>query len=124
MRHMAKVLIIEDDRFLASAYRFAFENEKIEVEIAYDGVEGMEKVKTFQPCCIVLDLVMPKMDGFAVLKQLGSSPGTAKIPVIVASNLGQETEIKQAMDLGAKAFITKSQTPITEVISQVKSLCT
>lgn len=120
---MAKILIIEDDRFLASAYRFAFENEKLEVDIAYDGQEGLEKVKSFQPCCIVLDLIMPKVDGFQVLEQLRASAETAKIPVIVASNLGQDSEIKKAMDLGAKAFITKSQTPITEVISKVRSLC-
>ncbi len=124
MRNMAKVLIIEDDRFLASAYRFAFENEKLEVDIAYDGQEGLEKIKTFQPCCIVLDLIMPKVDGFQVLEQLRVSEATSKIPVIVASNLGQDSEIKKAMDLGAKAFITKSQTPITEVISKVQSLCT
>lgn len=120
---MAKVLIIEDDRFLASAYRFAFENEKIEVDLAYDGQEGMEKFKTSQPDCIVLDLVMPKVDGFQVLEQLRQSPDTAKVPVIVASNLGQDSEIQKAMELGAKAYITKSQTPITEVISKVKSLC-
>ena len=120
---MAKVLIIEDDRFLSSAYRFAFENEKLEVQIAYDGQEGIDMIASFKPDCIVLDLIMPKVDGYQVLEHLHTTPALASIPVIVASNLGQETEIKKAMELGAKAFITKSQTPITEVISQVKSLC-
>ncbi len=118
---MAKILIIEDDRFLASAYKLAFQGEQFDVETAYDGEEGLQKIDSFAPDCIVLDLVMPILDGYGVLERLNKSGKVASLPIIVASNLGQEDEIKRAMDLGAKAFITKSQTPITAVIEKVQS---
>lgn len=115
---MKKVLIVEDDRFLASAYKLAFEGEKFQVELAYDGVEAMEKMAVFQPDCIILDLVMPRLDGFGVLEEMKKKG--SKIPVVIATNLGQEGEIEKAKALGADEYIIKSETPITAVIQKAK----
>lgn len=116
---MKHVLIVEDDRFLAKAYSVAFEQKMISAELAFDGVEALQKVATNPPEVIILDILLPLKDGFAVLKELKANPTTAKIPVIIASNLGQPSEIQQGKDLGAFSYIVKSDTSIAAVIDQV-----
>lgn len=117
---MKKVLIAEDDRFLASAYKLAFEGEKFQVDLAFDGQEAIDKIPSFQPDCIILDLKMPKLDGFGVLEEMKKH--NIKIPVIIATNLGQESDIVRGKALGAVAYIIKSETPITEVIKKAREV--
>lgn len=118
---MTKILIAEDDKFLANAYRVKFEKENFEVVIAYDGDEAITKVKTFQPDVILLDLVMPKKDGFTTLSELKAHTDWAKIPVIVTSNLSQESDFQKAKELGAADYFVKSDTPIGSIVAKVKS---
>lgn len=122
MTIMRKVLIVEDDRFLASAYKSAFDGI-CEVLIAYNGIEALQKVKNDKPSLIVLDLLLPLKDGYQVLSELKADVKTRNIPVIVASNLGQASEIERATKLGATAYIIKSETSITDVVSLVKKNC-
>lgn len=103
-----KIIIIEDDHFFQNFYSIKLKELGYQVEIANDGQEGMDKIKTFLPDLILLDLIMPVKDGFQVLAELKNDPLLSKIPVIVFSTLGQESDIKKALALGAKDYINKS----------------
>lgn len=116
---MKRVLIVEDDRFLAKAYQVAFERVKLETEMAFNGVEALQKVNSWKPDLLLLDILLPLKDGFEVLKELKADKRTKNIPVLIASNLGQPKEITKGKDLGAIGYIVKSDTSINDVISMV-----
>lgn len=115
-----KVLLIEDEEILGDVLKEKLEQEKFTVEWAADGEAGLERVKPFSPDLIVLDLILPKKDGFEVLKELKANPKLKTIPVVVLSNLGQDEEIKLALSLGAVDYMVKAQHPINEVIEKIK----
>ena len=117
---MKKVLVVEDDQFLANAYRIKFEKANLEVKISMDGEEALEVIKTFKPDVILLDLVMPKMDGFAVLEKLKSDEITKDIKVVVASNLGQNEDVARAIKLGASGYVIKSDMSIADILKLVE----
>ncbi len=116
-----KILIAEDDNFLANAYRIKFEKSGFDVEIATDGKLALESLNSFVPDVILLDLIMPTMDGFGVLAELKKSDKLSKIPVIVTSNLGQKEDMDKAKNLGAKDFFVKSDTSIGDIVAKVSS---
>ncbi len=118
---MTKILIAEDDQFISNAYRVKFEKEGFEVLIAGDGEEAIQNLDTFKPDLIILDLVMPKKDGFATLAEIKSSPSFANIPVIVTSNLSQATDFDKAKSLGAVEYLVKSETPIGEIVNKIRT---
>jgi len=103
-----KIIIIEDDHFFQNFYSLKLKELGYQVEVAGNGQEGLEKIKTFLPDLILLDIIMPIMDGFQVLTSLKNDPLLSKYPVIVFSTLGQEADIKKAIELGAKDYINKS----------------
>jgi len=117
---MKKILIVEDEEFLALALRDNLESEGYSVDTAYNGEEAVEHIKKIKPNIILLDILMPKKDGFFVLEEVKKNPEWKLIPVIVLSNLGEDTAIKQAMEMGADDYFVKSQHPIEEVIEKVK----
>jgi DNA-binding response OmpR family regulator len=117
---MNRVLIVEDEDFLASTVEDNLLSEGFTVDVAKDGEEALEKIKKNKPDLVLLDLLLPKKDGFYVLSQIKQSPEDKLIPVVVLSNLGGDTEIKKALDLGADDYFVKSQHPIQEVIDKVK----
>jgi len=119
---MKKILVAEDDKFLANAYRVKLTKSDFEVKIASDGEEVFEILKTFTPNLILLDLVMPKKDGFTVLGDLKKSDKFKNIPVLVASNLGQKEDLDKAMALGAKGFVIKSNMSLEKLIEKIKAL--
>lgn len=119
---MKKILVVEDDAFLIKAYQVKLAKSNFKVEIAKDGEEAMEKLKEFSPDLILLDLVMPKMDGFAVLEALRADEKLSQIPVMVASNLGQKEDIEKAKRLGAKGFVIKSDMSLDEILKKVSAL--
>jgi len=114
------LLIAEDERPLAHALELKFAHEGYETHIVQDGVAALEKVKELKPKAILLDLIMPKMDGFAFLEELKKLK--ISIPVIVLSNLGQDEDQERAKALGAKGYFVKSNTPIVEIVKYVKSV--
>lgn len=117
---MNKVLIIEDEEFLVQALMDNLTQEGCEVDAAFNGEEAMVRIEKNRPNLILLDLLMPKKDGFFVLEQIKNNPELKTIPVIVLSNLGGDEEIKKALSLGADDYFVKSQHPIQEVIEKVK----
>ncbi len=115
-----KLLIVEDDEFLVDLLLEGFSDQKIEIEVAYDGEKALEKVKEVKPDLILLDILLPKIDGFEVLKRLKEDKSTAKIPVVILSNLGQKEEIQRGYKLGAVDFLVKASFSLEEVVKKVK----
>ena len=117
-----KILIVEDDKFLRELIAQKLQKENYEIVEAMDGEEGLKKIKEEKPDLILLDLILPEIDGFAVLRQIKEDPILAQIPVIILSNLGQETDIKRGLSLGAKDYLVKTETSFLEVVNKVKKL--
>ena len=117
---MNKVLIVEDEEFLLRAVKDNLEAEHCTVDTAKDGDEAIKLIQTNRPDLILLDLLMPKRDGFYVLEEVKKNPEWKLIPIIVLSNLGGDAEIKKALEMGADDYFVKSQHPIEEVIEKVK----
>jgi two-component system alkaline phosphatase synthesis response regulator PhoP len=116
---MKKVLIVEDDMFISQAYKTKLEAKGAEVKLAEDGAEAIEVLKSFDPDVIVLDLVMPKQDGYDTLKILRADAKFKKTKIIVATNLSQEEELKRARDAGADACLIKSDTGVEKMAELV-----
>lgn len=103
-----KILLVEDDKFFREFYAQKLREKGVEVFQAGDGEEGLQKVGESIPDLILLDIIMPKKDGFQVLEELGKNDATKKIPVLVFSTLGQEKDVEKAKSLGAKGYVNKS----------------
>lgn len=119
---MKKILVVEDDKFLANAYRIKLSKAGFEVKIAYDGEEVISTLETFTADLIILDLVMPKKDGFKVLQDLKESEKWRNIPILIASNLGQQEDIDRGMKLGAVGYVIKTDLSLAELITKINSL--
>lgn len=119
---MSKILIAEDDKYLSSAYRVKFTKAGFETQIASDGIEAFDILKKFTPDIILLDLVMPRKDGFTTLEELKKNPKYKKIPVIITSNLGQQEDIDKCKQLGAKEYIVKSDMSLDDLVSKITSI--
>jgi len=117
-----KILIIEDDRFLSSLMKARLEKEGFSVTQAFNGEEAMGLLKKDQPDMIVLDLIMPRVSGFEFLENISVDPQISKIPVMILSNLGQESDIQKVKRLGAVQYFVKVKTSIDELVSHVKEL--
>ncbi len=117
-----KILIIEDDRFIAKMYQTKLGLDGYQVEVAENGSVGMEKIKSFSPDIVLLDIIMPEMDGFAVLEAIRDDQVINSTPVIVMSNLAQEDHLKRARALGAKDYIVKSQLTPADVVKKIKEI--
>jgi len=119
---MSTILIVEDDKFLSSAYRLKFTKAGFSVHLARDGQEAMDLLKTIKPDCILLDLVMPVKDGFSVLSELKADTLLQTIPVIITSNLSQKEDIDKAKGLGAIDFVIKSDISLDDLVKKVQAL--
>lgn len=117
---MNHVLIAEDEDFLIRVLEDNLVTEGYAVDIAKNGEEAVEKIGKKKPDLILLDILMPKKDGFYVLEEVKKNPEWKLIPIIVLSNLGGDVEIKRALEMGADDYFVKSQHPIEEVIEKVK----
>jgi len=114
-----KILIAEDDKYLRNAMRVKLEKAGFIVSTAEDGQQAVDSLKTDMPDLIVLDLVMPVKDGFNVLEEIKSNSATSKIPVIVASNLGQKEDIDKATRLGAADYIVKTNLSLGDLVDKI-----
>ena len=117
---LKKVLIVEDDALLAQVLVRAFVDEKFEVLNITDGLAVLDATKRFKPDAILLDLILPGLDGFAVLKQLKADVQTSHIPVVVVSNLDDVADVKSAKVLGAEEFFIKANTKLEKIVNFVK----
>jgi CheY-like chemotaxis protein len=116
------ILLAEDDRFLRKAADTALRRHGFSVVTATNGEEALEALRTMKPDLILLDLIMPKVQGFEVLRSVKENPATAQIPVIVLSNLGQEGDVKRAMESGATAYFVKANLTLEDMVTQVESV--
>ena len=117
---MALLLVAEDDQFYANLYRTKLEKEGFGVVVASNGAETLELLKKNNPDLIILDLVMPEMDGFEVLRKLKEEKDLKDVPVIILSNLGQEEDIERAKELGVFKYIIKSNVSIHQMVESVE----
>jgi CheY-like chemotaxis protein len=118
---MAKILLVEDDAILVEMYQAKFELEGHEVKVAINGEECLQILGEFQPELILLDILMPKLNGFHVLKEIKKQPEMRQIPVILLTNLGQaEVDMNQelAKALGVNDYLIKSHHTPDEVVKK------
>lgn len=116
-----KILIVEDDSLLAKVMSTTFLAENFEVVTVENGLEVLDAVKKFLPDIIMLDLIIPGIDGFAVLKQLKEDGVTKDIPVAIMSNLGSVGDVKSTKALGADEYFIKANTEIEKIVKYVKA---
>ncbi len=117
-----KILIAEDDPFLSQMYSEKLEMEGYDVTLSTDGESALDKMKLVKPDIVLLDLLMPKKDGFEVLSEKSTDIDIKDIPVIVLTNLSQNEQIKKCYDLGAKDFLIKAYFVPAEVIQKIKDV--
>lgn len=115
-----KILLVEDDTFLLGMYASKFELEGFKVALAEDGEKALRLAAKEAPDAILLDIILPKLDGLKVLEQLKKNASTAKIPVIMLTNLSQREEIEKGLKMGAKDYLIKAHFMPTEVVEKVK----
>ena len=115
-----KILIVEDDKFLRELITRKLIQENFEVIEAIDGEEGLEKAKETKPNLILLDLILPGVDGFEVLTKLKEDPVLTVIPVIILSNLGQREDVERGLRLGAVDYLVKAHFTPNEIIEKVR----
>jgi len=118
---MTKVLLIEDDPLIYRLYQKLFSLEGFEIELAENGELGLKKLQTFHPDILLMDIMMPTMNGIEMLTQVKSDPATKDIPVIVLTNIADMNITQMALSKGAVLCIIKSQTEPAEVINSVKA---
>ena len=121
---MTKVVVADDDRMFRKAAETTLRRQGYSVATASDGEEALQLIRSEQPDIIVLDLIMPKLQGFDVLQILKQDTLTSAIPVIVLSSLTQEQDKQEALDLGATAYFNKSTFSLGELVKQVESTLT
>ena len=115
-----KILLVEDEEMLANMYQVKFQNDGFHLIKAANGEEGLALADKEKPDMILLDVIMPKMDGFTVLKRLKENPNTKNIPVLLLTNLGQDEDIKKGNELGAVGYLVKANITPSEVVAKVK----
>ncbi|OGD31852.1 hypothetical protein A3C91_00300 [Candidatus Azambacteria bacterium RIFCSPHIGHO2_02_FULL_52_12] len=117
------ILIIEDEPQQREALQTAFERGGYRVEVAADGDEGLRKVREHMPCVVLLDLLMPVLDGFAFLEALNGDAALKRIPVVVLTNLTEREKTKAAMDPAKDYFFTKTNHTLEDIVGKVKHVC-
>jgi DNA-binding response OmpR family regulator len=113
------VLLVEDDVFLANIYKTKFELEGFQVTHADNGEMGLDLAGKVTPHIILLDILMPKMDGFTVLQHLKANEATANIPVILLTNLGQKDDVQKGLELGAIDYLIKAHFKPSETVKKI-----
>ena len=115
-----KILMIEEDHFLRKIYRDKLSRSGFEFFEATNGEEGLNKIIAERPDIVLLDLILPRKNGFDVLIDIKSNKNTENIPVLILSNLGQESDIERGLALGAKDYLVKTEVSLSEVVEKAK----
>ncbi len=117
-----KILIVEDDAFIRDIYQTKFNQEGFEVAMAEDGIFALEKMEQFIPDIILLDVLMPYMDGVEVLKKIKENAKLKNIPIIMLTNISEKEKVDMASENGADGYLIKSHFTPSEVVQKVKVL--
>ena len=119
---MKKILLIEDDKFLRELMVKKLLTMDYDVTSAVDGESGLSMIKEVKPDVVLLDLILPGINGFEVLEKAKQNPEIADIPVIILSNLGQKEDIERGQKLGAADFMIKAHFTPQEVVNKIKAI--
>lgn len=114
--------MMEDNIFLRKLYREKLTRAGFDFVEATNGVEGINKALSENPDLVILDLILPRKNGFDVLAEMKKNSKTKDIPVIILTNLGQEIDIKEGLALGAKEYLVKTEVRLSEVVNKIKKL--
>lgn len=117
-----KILIIEDDSVLQKALQEYLVGEGFEIESALDGEEGIKRAKNNNYDIILLDIILPKVDGYEVLRELKSFEKTQKIPIVLLTNLGSLNDVEKALEMGATTYLIKADYKLEEVAKKIKDI--
>jgi DNA-binding response OmpR family regulator len=117
-----KILIVEDDKFLRELITKKLKDEGYETVGAGDGEEGLDKAKKESPDMVLLDLILPGIDGFEVLSKIKDDPALSSIPVVILSNLGQREEVEKGLKMGAVDYMIKAHFTPGEITEKVKTV--
>ncbi len=116
-----KILLIEDDPFIAEMYAIKFKSE-YDFDIAQDGEAALKKLNENKPDLVLLDIILPKIDGFEILQKIKTDPNFSSIPVVLLTNLGQKENIKKGLQMGALDYIVKAHFTPSEVVEKIKKI--
>jgi len=119
---MKKILLVEDDPFLIDIYVSRLKGEGYKIDVAPDGERALEKIKKAKPDLLVLDIILPKMDGWELLRKMIKEGRLKKIKVIILSNLGEQKEIKKGLDMGVIKYLVKANYTPSEVVEEIKKI--
>lgn len=119
-----KVMLVEDDSFLREICSKKLTKEGYTVYEAIDGEQVLANIEQIKPDIVLLDIILPAVDGFQILKEIKANPDkkVSEVPVIMLSNLGQDDDIKKAMDMGAKDYLVKAHFTTEEIVQKIKSI--
>ena len=122
---MKKILLAEDDTFLLDIYQNKFAQSGFDVSIAENGEEAVQKIDEHDYDMVLLDVMMPKLNGFEVLRKIRNhiNPKKSSIPVVMLTNLNQRSDIDQGLELGVSDYIIKSSLTPSEIVAKINSIC-
>ena len=115
-----RILVIEDDRSLQNALVEMISQEGYEAISAFDGEEGLKKISESTPDLILLDIILPKKNGYEVLDEIKKDPAKKDIPVMILTNLEEVDNVQKALDLGATTFMVKSDFSLKDILEKIK----
>jgi len=119
---MAKILLIEDDPLLIDIYTTKLKSSDFEVEVEDDGARVVAQIEKIKPDLVVLDIVLPHMDGWDILRQIRGNKLIRNTKVMILSNLGQKDEVDRGMSLGAVKYLIKADYTPTQVVAEIRKL--
>lgn len=119
---MKSILLIEDDSFMIDIYTTKLKKAGFSVEVATEGEEGLKKMREKKPDLLLLDIVLPHIDGWEVLREIKADPKLKGLKVVVLSNLGQKGEVEKGLELGATKYLIKAHYTPTEVVEEIKKI--
>ena len=117
-----KILVVEDDIFISDIYQVKFKQEGFEVAIAVNGLEALKILDNFRPDIILLDIIMPQMDGIETLKKIKNNDKLKNIPIIMLTNISEKEKVEESEEMGVNDYLVKSQFTPSEVVAKVNTL--
>jgi DNA-binding response OmpR family regulator len=117
---MKKILLVEDDQFLGSLMKNRFVKEGFDIDWVMNGDDAIAKLKEAPHDLILMDIILPGASGFEVMEKITAEPQVGTTPIIIISNLGQESDIARGRELGAAAYLVKADTPIDLLVQKVR----
>jgi len=117
-----KVIIVEDDEFLSDIYKTKFELEGFKVTAINDGEKGLKAIQTKNPDIVLLDVLLPKLDGFTILQMLKKDVATKDIPVVLLTSRGQKEDVQKGLEMGAADYLIKAHFKPAETVEKVKKI--